>query len=100
MPAARVPSAPTIPAARWTRLGDLRAAVDRHIGDDQALQPGQALTEQEAVRAATVTAAASLGLPADLVICTGHPFAPGARTAQTRIAGQQAWPPQAGGHQP
>jgi hypothetical protein len=82
------------------RLGDLRAAVDRHIGDDQALQPGQALTEQEAVRAATMTAAASLGLPADLVICTGHPFAPSARTAQTWIAGQQAWPPQAGEHTP
>jgi predicted amidohydrolase YtcJ len=81
---ARFSSAPTTPAARWT-LANIRAAVSRDPGNGHALQPGQALTEQEAVRAATVTAAASLGLPADglaagqpadLVVCTGHPFAP------------------------
>ena len=97
------------PSGPLDPLGNLRAAVDRHIGNGQALQPDQALTQQEAVRAATVTAAASLGLPggglaagqpADLVVCTGHPFAPGTRIAQTWINGQQAWPPQAGEHKP
>jgi predicted amidohydrolase YtcJ len=97
------------PSGPLDPLANLRAAVGRHTSDGQALQPGQALTEQEAVRAATVAAAASLGLPgggltagqpADLVVCTGHPFAPGTRIAQTWIAGQQAWPPQAGEHQP
>jgi predicted amidohydrolase YtcJ len=97
------------PSGPLDPLGNLGAAVDRDIGDGQALQPDQALTELEAVRAATVTAAASLGLPAgglaagqpaDLAVCTGHPFAPGTHIAQTWIAGQQAWPLQAGEHTP
>jgi len=96
------------PSGPLDPLGNLRAAVDRQIGDAQALQPDQALTEREAVRAATVAAARSLGLPggglaagqpADLVVCTGHPFAPGTRIAQTWIAGDQAWPPLAGDEQ-
>jgi predicted amidohydrolase YtcJ len=97
------------PSGPLDPLGNLRAAVSRHIGDGQALQLDQALTEQEAVRAATVTAAASLGLPsggltvghpADLAVCTGHPFGPDTRIAQTWIAGQQAWPPQGGEQTP
>jgi len=50
------------------------------------LQPEQALTQSEAVRAAAVTAAASLGVPdaaglapghpADLVVCDGDPVQP------------------------
>ncbi len=97
------------PSGPLDPLANLRAAVSRHAGDGQALQPGQALTEQEAVRAATVTAAASLGLPsggltpgqpADLAVCTGHPFAPDTCIAQTWINGQQAWPPHEGEHTP
>jgi predicted amidohydrolase YtcJ len=77
-------------------LHNLRCAVHRD------LQPGQALTREEAVRAYTVTAAASLNAPgrgglapgqaADLVICDGDPFQEGTRVTQTWIAGQIAWP--------
>jgi len=77
-------------------LHNLRCAVHRE------LQPGQALTRQEAVRAYTVTAAASLNAPgrgglapgqaADLVICDGDPLQEGTRVTQTWIAGQVAWP--------
>src|SRR6266498_3175878 len=77
-------------------LHNLRCAVHRQ------LQPGQALAHQEAVRAYTVTAAASLDAPgrgglapgqtADLVICDGDPFREGTRVTQTWIAGQPAWP--------
>ncbi len=93
------------PSGPLDPLANLRAAVDRHIGDGQALQPDQALTEQEALRAATVAAATSLGRPggglaagqpADLVVCSGDPFDPGTHITQTWIAGQQAWPQQAG----
>ena len=76
-------------------LHNLRCAVHRD------LQPGQALTREEAVRAYTVTAAASLNAPghgglapgqsADLVICDGDPFQEGTRVTQTWIAGQIAW---------
>ena len=44
-------------------LHNLRAAVVRRRPSGRALQSEQALTETEAVRAATVTAAASLGAP-------------------------------------
>jgi predicted amidohydrolase YtcJ len=89
------------PSGPLDPLGNLRAAVDRQIGDAQTLQPDQALTELEAVRAVTVAAARSLGLPgaglaagqpADLVVCTGHPFAPDTRVTQTWVAGERAWP--------
>ncbi len=83
-------------------LHNLRAAVNRHLPGGRALQPGQALTLSEAVRAQTVTAAASLGAPgsgglapgqpADLVICDGDPFQPGTRAVQTWISGQPVWP--------
>lgn len=76
-------------------LHNLRCAVHRE------LQPEQALTRQEAVRALTVNAAASLdtaggglapGHVADLVICDGDPFEPNTRVTQTWIAGAVAWP--------
>jgi predicted amidohydrolase YtcJ len=88
-------------------LGGLRAAVGRRLADGTILQPAEALTPAEAVRAATTAAAASIGAagagglapgePADLVICTGDPLSPGARVAQTWVAGVRAWP---GGEQP
>ena len=84
------------PCGEADPLHNLRCAVHRE------LQPGQALTPQEAVRAYTVTAAASLDAPgrgglapgqaADLVICDGDPFQEGTRVTQTWIAGQVAWP--------
>ena len=78
-----------------------RAAVDRQLPDGRTLQPGQAITQQDAVRAYTVAAARSLGAPAgglaagepaDFVVCDGDPFAPATRVTQTWIAGEQAWP--------
>src|SRR6266508_3472256 len=82
-------------------LHNLRAAVDRRRPSGRQLQPEQALTETEAVRAHTVTAAASLGVPgaggpapgqpADLVICDGDPFQPQTRVTQTWVAGRAVW---------
>ncbi len=83
-------------------LHNLRVAVGRGSGPaSQALQPDQALTPQEAVRALTVAAAASLHAPgggglapgeaADLAVCDGDPFAPSTRVTQTWIAGKVAW---------
>jgi len=82
-------------------LHNLRAAVERRMPGGDQLQPEQALTPAEAVRAITVQAAASLGAPAggiapgqpaDLAICSGDPFEPGTRVVQTWVAGQIAWP--------
>jgi predicted amidohydrolase YtcJ len=85
------------PCGEASPLHNLRCAVHRD------LQPGQALTRPEAVRAYTVTAAASLnargagglapGQAADLVICDGDPFHRETRITQTWIGGQVAWPP-------
>jgi predicted amidohydrolase YtcJ len=81
-------------------LANLRAAVDRSYPGGQ-LQPEQALSREEAVRAHTITAAASLGAPgaggiapgqpADLAVCDGDPFASGTRVTQTWVAGTVAW---------
>src|SRR5262245_29997312 len=88
------------PSGPLDPLANLRAAVDRRFPGGE-LQPDQALTRQEAVRAATVTAAASLGTPgpgglqpgqpADLAICNGDPFTPATRITQTWVAGTVAW---------
>jgi predicted amidohydrolase YtcJ len=88
------------PSGPLDPLANLRAAVDRRYPGGQ-LQPGQALSREQAVRAATVTAAASLGAPgaggicpgepADLAICDGDPFAPATRVTQTWVAGTVAW---------
>ncbi|MGI5183137.1 amidohydrolase family protein [Dactylosporangium sp. CA-152071] len=89
------------PAGPLDPLGNLRLAVRRPI------QPAQALTPAEAVRALTVTAAASLGAPgagglaagetADLAICDGDPFDPATRVTQTWISGRRVWPAAATG---
>jgi len=84
-------------------LHNLRAAVARRLPGPggQPLQPQQALTRTEAVRAATVTAAGSLQAPgagglapgqvADLAVCDGDPFNNATRVAQTWIGGRLAW---------
>jgi predicted amidohydrolase YtcJ len=91
-------------------LYNLRAAIQRQFtgpdGQPMQLQPGQALTPSEAVRAATVTAATSLRAPgagglapgeiADLAICDGDPFHNGSRVVQTWIGGTPAWPNEKG----
>ena len=82
-------------------LHNMRCAVGRRLPGDRQLQPEQALTPIEAVRAQTVTAAASIGAPgsagltpgeaADLVICDGDPFEPDTRVVQTWIRGRPVW---------
>ncbi len=88
------------PSGPLDPLANLRAAVDRRYPGGE-LQPEQALNLEQAVRAATASAAASLGAPgvggiqpgepADLAICDGDPFAPATRVTQTWIAGTVAW---------
>jgi hypothetical protein len=85
-------------------LHNLRAAVARRLpgAGGRQLQPQQALSRAEAVRAATVTAAASLQAPggggltpgqiADFVVCDGDPFQEGTRATQTWIGGRLVWP--------
>jgi predicted amidohydrolase YtcJ len=82
-------------------LQNLRAATDRRCPSGRQLQREQALTQSEAVRAATVSAADSLGAPdagglaaghpADMVICDGDPFQPQTRVTQTWVAGRAEW---------
>jgi predicted amidohydrolase YtcJ len=83
-------------------LHNARAAVARRMPGGDQLQPEQALTPAEAIRAVTLQAAASLGAPAsggiapgqpaDLAICSGNPFESDTRVTQTWVAGQIAWP--------
>ncbi|WP_225730255.1 MULTISPECIES: amidohydrolase family protein [unclassified Nocardia] len=82
-------------------LGNLRTAVGRRGRDGAVVQADQALAPAAAVRAATVTAAASLGISdrgalspgqaADLVVCDGDPFDPATRVTQTWVAGEKVW---------
>lgn len=80
-------------------LHNLRRAVDRSVGDGTHLQPAQALSGSEAVRALTAGGAEALGIPAeqativpgapaDLAVCDGDPFAPATRVVQTWVAGR------------
>jgi predicted amidohydrolase YtcJ len=94
------------PSGPLDPLHNLRASVSRQLPRGRTLQPGQAITQQDAVRAYTVAAASSLGAPAgglaagepaDFVVCDGDPFTPGTRVTQTWIAGEQAWPATAAG---
>ena len=94
-------------------LPNVRAAIHRQFtgpdGQLMQLQPGQALTPGEAVRAATVTAATSLHAPgagglapgevADFVICDGDPFQHGTRVVQTWIGGRPVWQDKNGQHE-
>jgi hypothetical protein len=81
-------------------LHNLRTAVSRELGDGRVLQPGEALTRSEAVRAATVTGARSLGAVgaggltpgevADLAVCSGDPFDQASCMVETWVAGERA----------
>jgi predicted amidohydrolase YtcJ len=86
-------------------LGNLRAAAGRTPDSGKPRQSGQALTPSEAVRAASVSAMRSLdvtdrgalvpGAAATMTICTGDPFSPDTRVAETWIAGTRVWPSEA-----
>jgi predicted amidohydrolase YtcJ len=83
-------------------LCNLRTAVSRELANGRTLQPGEALTPSEAVRAATIGAARSVGAVgsgglavgevADMAICTGDPFDPATRVAETWVGGDRVWP--------
>jgi predicted amidohydrolase YtcJ len=89
------------PAGPLDPLANIRLAVTRTLPDGAVIDPAQALTLAEAVRALTAVAAASLGAVgaggiapgevADLAICDGSPDAPDARVIQTWIGGRVVW---------
>jgi len=82
-------------------LFNIRCAVERQTSDGRILNEGEALTESQALKAATVngmlgiTGKAKQGLepgaPADFAICTGHPFKPSTRVSSTWIDGRTVW---------
>jgi predicted amidohydrolase YtcJ len=87
-------------------LHNLRHAVTRRMPNGEPLAAAEAITRSEALAAATAGGAAAVGFAgegtlapgalADLVVCTGDPFAESSRVASTWIGGRRAWPPGAG----
>ncbi len=81
-------------------LHNLRAAVERRLDDGRTLDEGEALTREQAVRAATVDAMIGItgapkpglvaGAPADFVVCSGDPFDHRTTVESTWIAGRRA----------
>ena len=86
-------------------LHNLRHAVSRRLPDGERLAAAEAITPGEALHAATAGGAAAVGFAgegtlvagaaADLVVCSGDPFAEGSRVASTWVGGRRAWPPAA-----
>ncbi len=84
-------------------LHNLRHAVSRRLPDGSKLAAAEAITQGEALHAATAGGAAAVGFagegallagaPADLVVCDGDPFAESSRVASTWVGGRRAWPP-------
>jgi predicted amidohydrolase YtcJ len=90
------------PTALWEPLKILRLAVTRRTEEGAVIRPDQAMTREEALRAATVGAAEAAGVgedkgqiapgkQADLVVLSGDPFDDATRVRQTWIAGKKAW---------
>ena len=90
------------PTALWEPLRILRLAVERRTEEGLVIRPDQAMTREEALRAATVGAAEAAGVgeekgqiapgkQADLVVLGGDPFDAGTRVRQTWIAGKKVW---------
>ena len=91
------------PTAIMDPLGIARAAVERRTVEGSPIGPGEAVTPQEALRAATVTAAEAAGvgeakgmiapgMQADLAVLSGDPFHAETRVTETWVAGRRAWP--------
>jgi predicted amidohydrolase YtcJ len=90
------------PTALWEPLRILRLAVDRRTEEGLVIRPDQALTREEALRAATVGAADAAGVGdvkgeiapgklADLLVLSGDPFDEHTRVLQTWIGGKKVW---------
>ena len=81
-------------------LHNLRHAVSRRLPDGERLTAAEAITQREALHAATAGGAAAvgfagagtlaLGAAADLVVCSGDPFAEDGRVARTWVEGRRA----------
>jgi predicted amidohydrolase YtcJ len=84
-------------------LHNLRHAVSRRLPDGSTLAAAEAISQGEALHAATAGGAAAVGFAgegtlvagaaADLVVCSGDPFAESSRVASTWVGGRRAWPP-------
>ena len=90
------------PTAVWEPLRILRVAVDRRSREGMVLAAGEAVTPEEALRAATAGGADAAGVgdrkgvvaagrQADLAVLSGHPLAPGTRVLETWVAGKRLW---------
>ena len=90
------------PTALWEPLRILRLAVSRRTEEGLVIRPDQAMTREEALRAATAGAAEAAGVgeekgqiapgkQADLVVLSGDPFEETTRVRQTWIAGKKVW---------
>ncbi len=90
------------PTALWEPLPIMRLAVERRTEEGLVIRPDQALTREEALRAATVTAAEAAGVgdekgqiapgkQADFVVLTGDPFDAETRVSQTWVSGRKVW---------
>lgn len=83
-------------------LHNLRHAVTRRMPGGGTLAPREAITRGEALRAATAGGADAIGFAgegvlapgalADLVVCTGDPFAEETRVASTWVGGRRVFP--------
>jgi predicted amidohydrolase YtcJ len=79
-------------------LTSLRLAVTREVDDGTIFDADEAISREQALRAATAGAVAAIdvdvpgvlvpGAPADLVVVDGDPFTKGARVRQTWIGGR------------
>jgi predicted amidohydrolase YtcJ len=90
------------PTALWEPLPIMRLAVERRTEEGLVIRPDQALTREEALRAATVAAAEAAGVgeekgqiapgkQADFVVLTGDPFDLGTTVRQTWVSGTRVW---------
>lgn len=87
-------------------LHNLRHAVTRRMPNGEQLAATEAVTQSEAVHAATAGGAAAVGFfgegmlrpgaTADLIVCSGDPFVESSRVASTWVGGRRAWPRAAG----
>ena len=80
----------------------LRSAVERRLEDGRTLEEREALSREQAVRAATVDGMVGItgeskrglevGATADFVVCSGDPFDHGSAVESTWIAGRRVHP--------
>lgn len=83
-------------------LHNLRAAVERRLEDGRTLDEREALSREQAVRAATVGGMIGItgepkrglevGAAADFVVCSGDPFDHGSTVESTWVAGHRVSP--------